>query len=151
MSLVPTLCGECWRVQLATLQQAQAGSIACNACGAELRVVPGRSFPEAERAAFEELSAIVVEGNVTPMEARSYATQLEHALWSGAYKPLLVQLSMRLPGLLPLEVAAGKNSGAQRGILSRLKAILDALGSARRVSAEYPIVEEPRAPRSGRG
>lgn len=149
MTYVPTLCLECWRVHLASLAQAQAGELSCRTCGAEARIVPGCTFPEVEREAVEELSEIVAEGNITPMEARSYAAELERALWSGAYRPLLATLSVRLPGLLPHEVAAGKNSGAQRRVLARLKTILDALGTARRASAEYRISAEPTSRRTG--
>jgi hypothetical protein len=124
--------------------------MACARCGADVRVVPGRSFPESERQAFEELSNIIVEGNVTPIEARGYAAHVEHVLWSGAYRALLAELSVRLPGFLPHEIAAGKNSDAQRNILSRLKAIFDALGSARGASSEHAIVAEPTSPRVAR-
>lgn len=150
MSFVPTLCGECWRVQLGGHEQVQKREFACKACGAEPRVVPGRSFCQADLEAFEELSDIVVEGGIVPMEARRFAVLLERALWSGAYKRLLTQLSVRLPGFLPHELAAGQNIGAQRRILSNLKTILDALATARRESAEYPIVAEPQVPRANR-
>lgn len=150
MSFVPTLCGECWRVQLAGQEQVQKREFTCKACGAEPRVVPGRSFCQADLEAFEELSDIVVEGGIVPLEARSYAVLLERALWSGSHKPLMNQLSVRLPGFLPHELAAGQNAGAQRKILSNLKTILDALATARRESAEYPIVAEPKAPRASR-
>ncbi|RYZ07648.1 MAG: hypothetical protein EOO73_11775 [Myxococcales bacterium] len=148
--LMPTICSECWRVQLASPAEVQGGAFACTACGADVRVVPGRSFPDSERAAFEELSSIVAEGSVTPMEARSYASHASHVLESGAYRALLAELSVRLPGLLPHEVAAGKNSAAQHNVVSRLKAIFDALGSARGASSEYAIVAEPTSPRVAR-
>lgn len=109
--------------------------------------MPGCSSAAPDVEVFEELSAIVAEGNVTPMEAQGFARELERALWSGAYNHLLETLSVRLPGFLPHQVAAGKNSGAQRRVLAKLKTIFDALATARRGSAEYPIVAEPRARR----
>lgn len=147
MSYVPTLCMDCWRVHLVSLALAQAGSVECATCGADARIVPGCSFAAAEVEAFEELSSIVAEGHLTPMEAQSYGQELEHALWSGAYNPLMESLSVRMPGLLPHQVAAGKNSGAQRRILSKLKTILEALATARRSSAEYSLVPDASLPR----
>jgi hypothetical protein len=150
MSFVPTLCLECSRVHLASLATAQAGRVACRTCGADARVVPGCSFPAADREAFEELSAIVAEGSLTPVEAQGFSVQVERALWSGSYSSLLEAFSVRLPGLLPLQMAAGKNSGAQRRILTKLKTVLEALGTARRRSAEYAIALAPTLPRVNR-
>ncbi|RYZ07528.1 MAG: hypothetical protein EOO73_11125 [Myxococcales bacterium] len=137
-------------MHLASIAQAQAGEIACKSCGAEARIVPGCSFPEAEKEAFEELSGIVAEGSITPTEGRSLAVEIERALGSGSYRSLLATLSVRLPGLLPHEVAAGKNAGAQRRILAKLKTVFEALGTARRVSAEYPILADSPSRRAGR-
>lgn len=151
MSYVPTLCQACWRVHLATTAAAHGGETACKTCGAESRVVPGCSYGEAEHDAFEELATIVAEGRMTPAEAQMYGLDAERALGSGAYTSLLEKLSVRLPGLLPHQVAAGKNSGAQRRILGKLKTILEALATARRQSAEYPIAGSPQPERqSGR-
>lgn len=150
MTYVPTLCVECWRVHLAPIAAAQTRETTCKTCGADSRVVPGRSFAESEREAFEELSAIVTEGSITPVEAAGYAVQVEHTLWSGSYRAMLGLLAVRLPGFLPHEIAAGKNSGAQRSILNHLKTVLDALATARRESAEYRIVADPSLPRAGR-
>jgi hypothetical protein len=136
---VPTLCEGCWRVQLASITAAQSRELACDTCGAESRVVPGCSYGEGERDAFEELATIVAEGRVTPTEAHAYGSETERALWSGSYGSLLEKLLVRLPGLLPHQVAAGKNAGAQRRILAKLKTILEALATARSHSAEYPI------------
>jgi hypothetical protein len=60
-------------------------------------------------------------------EAQALALEAERALWSGAYKPLLDRMCARMPGLVPIEVAAGKNSAAQRRALGMLKIILEAL------------------------
>jgi hypothetical protein len=151
MSFVPTLCLECWRVHLVSLVDARTTSeVACKTCGADACVVPGCSYGALDREAFEELSAIVAEGNLTPMEAQSHAMEVERGLWSGAYHDLLEGLCVRLPGLLPHQVAAGKNSGAQRRILLRLKTILEALATARRQSAAYPIIAAPAAPSAAR-
>ncbi|HEX2870911.1 MAG TPA: hypothetical protein VHP33_06640 [Polyangiaceae bacterium] len=142
MTFVPTLCVACCRVQLTSTSKATSGDLACSMCGGELRIVPGCSYVERDRDAFCDLSDIVAEGCVTPTEAGSLADQLERALWSGAYARALEQLAARMPGLLPLQVAAGRNSGAQRQVLALLKTILDAVATARRVSAAYPIVTD---------
>jgi hypothetical protein len=145
MSYVPTLCQGCWHVHLATVEAAQRGETPCATCGAETRVVPGCSYGEGEREAFQELAFIVAEGRVTPVEAQAYGVETEQALWSASYTSLLEKLSVRLPGLLPHQVAAGKNTGAQRRILSKLKTILEALATARSPSAEYPVAATPAA------
>jgi hypothetical protein len=141
MSFVPTLCLSCSRVHLASLATAQSRELICKTCGADARVVPGCSFPASEQESFEELSAIVAEGSLGPTEARGYGAQVERALYSGSPASILEVLSERLPGLLPHQVAVGRNSGAQRRILSKLKTILEAIGTARGQSAEYAIVQ----------
>lgn len=150
MTFVPTLCLSCSRVHLASLAAAQSRQLICNTCGADARVVPGCSYAVSERESFEELSAIVAEGSLVPTEARGYAGQVERALSSGSHALLLEVLSERLPGLLPHQVAVGRNSGAQRRVLSKLKTILEAIGTARGQSAEYAIAElNPSPQRTG--
>jgi hypothetical protein len=138
-------------VQLSPLAKATTDALECKLCGAELRVVPGCSYAERDREAFGDLSNIVAEGCVTTIEARSLAEQLERAMWSGAYSGILERLAVRLPGLLPLQVAVGKNYGAQRRVVSLLKTILDALATARRTSAAYPIASLPEQIKTQKG
>lgn len=137
---MPTLCVECWRVALLSLADAQRGALNCKSCGAEVRIVPGCSYGESDREDFQELSDIMVEAAVTPAEARGHGAAVQRALWSGAYAQLIETLCERLPGLVPLQAAAGKNSGAQRKILMKLQTIFEALATARRESAEYPAM-----------
>jgi hypothetical protein len=136
MSLVPALCLGCSRVLLVSLSQAQNRELACPSCGADARIAPSCSYPEADRAQFEELSEVVAEANMTRTEAASYADTIRHALWSGSYTRELERLCVRMPSLLPVQLAAGKNSGAQRRVLVKLQTILQALSSAARGSAE---------------
>lgn len=82
---------------------------------------------------------MVAEANTTRTEARGYADTVQHALWSGSYTRELERLCGRMPGLLPMQIAAGKNSGAQRRILVKLQTILQALASAPRGSEEYSL------------
>lgn len=151
MSLVPALCLSCSRVTLVSLSQAQSRELACPTCGADARVAPSCSYPESEREQFEELSDIVVEANVTRAEAHGYAETVQRALWSGSYTRELERLCARMPGLLPMQVAVGKNSGAQRRILMKLQTILQALAAAPRGSAEYPVVGDPTPHEAGKG
>lgn len=145
MSYVPTLCLQCRRVHLMSVAAAQSGDRACASCGARARIVPGCSFADAERETFEELSAIVAEGSVSALEARAHATALERALGSGSYGAALEKLSERLPGLLPSQVAAGRNASALRGMVMKLKTVLEALATAAHESGEYAITVEPTA------
>jgi hypothetical protein len=147
MPFVPTLCVACYRVQLVSLASAASGLLECRVCSEDLRVVPGCSYAERDCQAFCDLGDIVAEASVWPVEARSLAEQVERSLWSGAYAHILERLAARMPGLLPLQVAVGRNSGAQRRLLALLKTIMEALATARRTSALYSTVTAP--PRVG--
>jgi hypothetical protein len=149
MSFIPALCLSCSRVTLVLLADAQRSGLVCRACGADARVVPGCSFSIDDREQFEELSEIVWHAKITPMEAQSYAIEAERALWSGRYAPTLEKLTGRLLGLLPLHLAIGRNFEAQRRILIKLRTIFDALATARRGSAEYPITPNVTPARAG--
>jgi hypothetical protein len=130
------------RVLLVPLIAAQRGEPSCLSCEAQVRIVPGCSFSGEDKEQFEELSAIVADGNVQPAEAQRYADEVKRALWSGAYKQSIERLVDRWLGLLPMQVAAGKNSGAQRRILIKLQTIFDALASVRARSGEYSTVAD---------
>src|SRR4051812_8731384 len=116
MSFIPALCLSCSRVTLALLTEARRSGVICSACAADARIVPGCSFSIDDREQFEELSEIVWHAKITPMEAQSYATEAQRALWSGSYAPTLEKLTGHLLGLLPLHVAVGRNFEAQRRI-----------------------------------
>ncbi len=151
MSLVRALCLSCSRVLLVPIAQAQSRELNCPTCGADARVAPSCSYSESDREQFEELSDIVAEAKVTRSEARNSAETVQHALWSSSYTRELERLCVRMPGLLPMQVAAGTNAGAQRRILVKLQTILQALGAAPRGSAEYPIVTDPTQIRVSKG
>lgn len=151
MSFVPAICLACARVALVSLTDAARGELACKACTADLRVVPGCSFAAADRDDFAELCEVVAEANTTRSEAQAYATGVQHALWSGNYTSITERLSGRLVGLVPLQTAVGKSSAAQRRMLLMLKTILEALSTARSGSAEYAIFGAPEHARANRG
>jgi hypothetical protein len=140
MSLVPALCLSCSRVMLIQFADAQGAPPTCKACGGDARIVPGCSYAEADREQFEELSDILAEAHITPMEAQRYAVEARRALWSGAYAQQLERLTVRVLGLLPLHLAVGKNESAQRRIMHKLQTIFEAVATVRGGSAEYPIV-----------
>ena len=139
MSLVPALCLSCSRVMLVSFADAQSGAPTCKACGGEARVVPGSSYAEADRDQFEELSDILAEARLTPLEAQTYAAEARRARWSGAYTQQLERLTVRLLGLLPLHLATGKNSAAQGRMMHKLQTIFEALATACGGRAEYDI------------
>jgi hypothetical protein len=150
MSFVPALCLSCSRVMLIPFADAQSATPTCKACGGDARIVPGCSYAEADREQFEELSEILAEAHVTPREAQSYAAEARRSLWSGAYAQQLERLTVRLLGLLPLHLAAGKNYDAQRRIMHKLQTIFEALATARAGSAEYPIATSVTAVRTAK-
>lgn len=143
MSFFPTLCVGCWRVQLAALADAREGNLTCVTCAAPCRVVPGRSYGAEDRVSFAELSGIVSEGKLTLGEARGYAAEADRALGAGIHAPLLERLSVRIPGLMPHQIAAGRNSVAQRSVLVTIKTVLDALATVTRQNAEYSTRSGP--------
>jgi hypothetical protein len=134
-----------------SLSQAQSRELTCPSCGADARVAPSCSYPESDREQFEELSEVVAEATITRTEAHGYSDTVQHALWSGSYTRELERLCVRMPGLLPMQIAAGKNSGAQRRVLVKLQTILQALAAAPRGSAEYPLVSDPTLRQAGKG
>ena len=109
-------------------------ALACQLCRAPARVVPGCAYTAQDRVQFDELCEIVAEVHLTPAQGQQLAQETERALWSGAFNPSLEELAGHTPGLVPMQSAAGKNSAAQRRVLSQLKTILQALATARRDS-----------------
>jgi hypothetical protein len=135
VSLMPTLCPSCRRVHLAVAPAAHSELSTCRICGGDTRLVPGCSFAATDRDLFEELSYIVEQGGITTTEAEAFGLEAQRALWSGAYNQLIERLASRLAGLLPIQVAIGKNSGGQRRLLAMLRVIFDALSTLRTTPA----------------
>ncbi|RYZ06107.1 MAG: hypothetical protein EOO73_16995 [Myxococcales bacterium] len=150
MTLLPGLCVECARVQLVPIDEARVRSCSCEKCGAPVRVVPGCSYAESEREHFRELCDIVGEAHVSAAEASSLAQELERATWKGSYLRLFDTLTARLPGLVPLQVSAGRNPAAQQRVLEMLRNVLEAAASACHASSQYPVVADPTVPHSRR-
>jgi hypothetical protein len=148
MTFAPGLCTDCARVQLVPLAREQDGGNGCAYCGAHVRVVPACSYGQSDRERFRELSEIVAEAGVSPAEALVLAHELARATWSGSYASLLETLTERMPGLVPMQVAAGGSALAQKRLLAMLKTVLDALATARRLSSTYSIVADPSESRA---
>lgn len=136
---------------LVSVTEAQRDPLTCQACGADAGVVPGCSFAAADREAFQELSDIVGGANLSPAEAQKYAADARRALSSGEHAQQLEKTMARVLGLLPLVVATGKSLSAQRRILLKLQTIFEALSTARRRSAEYPVVSDAAPARADKG
>lgn len=137
-------------MQLVGLAAAQTDALTCKLCGADVRVVPGCTYGAEERAQFEELCEVVAEVQLTTVQAQQLAQEAERALWSGAFTRALEKLASHMPGLVPMQSAAGTNWDAQHRILMRLKPILEALSTTSRVSAEYSIGTDPSRRGAGR-
>jgi hypothetical protein len=56
-----------------------------------------------------------------------------------------------MPGLVAAQTAAGRNPDAQRRLMAMLKTILEALATANRGSAEYPVVGAVMLGKKGTG
>lgn len=140
MTFIPAVCVSCLDVTLVPLASAGRGELSCRRCRADARIAPSCTFAEGDQEQFSELSCIVGEAKVCHSEARVYAEVAQHALWSGNYARQLERLCGRMPGLLPMQIAAGQNPAAQRGILVKLRSILQTLATVPRGSAEYSLV-----------
>jgi hypothetical protein len=132
MALLTTFCSSCAQVALTDQRYLLNGRLPCLACGANLRVAPGCSFGEDERELFDELKQVVAERTIKLGEAKSVASQIADVVRSGTDHGLLEQLTTRLPGLVPIQVAAGTNRQARQRALKLLRAILEAMALAER-------------------
>lgn len=131
MAFLPASCVECQQVFLFDEREASFGSLACAACGGEARIVPGCSFGAADREVFHDLSQVVRESTIMPGDAGMMADELGAALRAGAGRGLLERLTVRLPGLVPMQTALGANVDAQRRALVILRSILEGLAMKR--------------------
>jgi hypothetical protein len=134
MPLLTAFCGPCAQVVLTGQEKMQHGRLACPACGTNLRVAPGCSFGEEDRVLFDELKQVVAERTVDAGQAASMASHIAGVLGSGTDHDLLESLTTRLPGLVPIQIAAGANRRARQRALRLLRAILEAMALAERAT-----------------
>ena len=99
-----------------------------------VRVVPGCAFTARDAEFFHELSEIIAEGALTSLEAQAFALEVQRTLGASIHTKLLDSLVRRLPGLLPVQAAVGKNPVAQRRALIIMRTVLDALATVHRPS-----------------
>ena len=126
MALLAAFCGNCAQVTLLEQSRLLNDRLPCATCGGPLRVAPSCSFSERDRGLFEDLKQIVHESRFDAADARSTALRIATVLRAGADYALLEQLTARLPGLLPIQTAAGSNQQASQRVLRLLRAILEA-------------------------
>lgn len=132
MALLTTFCGECRQVALSDQQHLLNGRLPCPLCGANLRVLPGCSFGENDRPLFDDLKQVVAESHIVGEEARRMAAQIAGALAAGGEAGLLERLTVRLPGLLPIQTTAALHRPERQRALKILRAILEATASVER-------------------
>lgn len=94
---------------------------------------------------FSELSQVVAEGRIAPVEAGRLAVELERALLAKTYGHFFELLSTRLPGLTPIQLMFGRSPPAQHRAFIMLKTILDALALASRSGTMSKIGPEADA------
>lgn len=126
MAFLTTFCDGCQRPRLLDDRQAQSGRLACPECGSPAHVIPGCSFHADDQALFNDLCQIVSEGGLSPAESRTLSRCVDDALRTGSSARLVMELTQRLPGLIPLQAGTGANQSANRRLLLLLRAILDA-------------------------
>lgn len=123
-----TVCPSCCRVALTLTKE--AASCVCVGCAARTRVVPSCGYASPDQELFAELSEIVAEGGVSPLEAGRISFQVDRALETDSFELVLDTLSSRLPALTPIQLLVARNRGAQRRALRMVRTILDALATA---------------------
>jgi hypothetical protein len=129
MALLTTFCQRCARIALADERGAEQGRLACSSCGASVAILPGCSFTHDDASLFDDLLQVVVEANLTPDLIRQIAFEVAQTLRArGDTGPLLERLTVPLPGLVPLQIATGRNETARRQALRVLRAVLEAKG-----------------------
>ncbi len=135
MALLTTFCEECDWLGLEEEARLRQAGFSCRQCHGRAGVVPGVSFAAADQALFEDLQRVVAERTIPPPEAKSLAGDIASVLRTGADSTLLERLTSRLPGLLPIQIAAGANPSARKRALMLLRAIFEAKALKRRETA----------------
>src|SRR5687767_9073164 len=134
MAFLTTFCEECQRPALLDEQKASDARLVCPQCGGAAQVIPGCSFNADDCALFNDLCQVVSEGKLSAPECRSLSRAVDQALRTGSPGRLLVELTERLPGLIPTQVGAGNNASANRRTLLLLRSLLDATARNRRTT-----------------
>jgi hypothetical protein len=139
MAFLTTSCDACQWPKLLDDRQARSGRLTCPECGSPAHVIPGCSFHADDQALFNDLCQIVHEGGLSPAESRALSRCVDDALRTGSSTRLVMELTQRLPGLIPLQAGTGAKQSANRRLLLLLRAILDA--GARGRSTPPPALE----------
>lgn len=128
MALFTTFCKECRAVALMDEHGADRGRLACPRCGSRVAIVPGCSFTSDEQELFDDLVQVVREGALPSGTPRQLASELAQTLRAGTdTASLLERLTVPLPGLVPIQTAAGRNESARRRVLRLMRAVLEAV------------------------
>ena len=126
MALLTTVCSACGCIGLTRADDAAQGALACSVCKSPLQIVPGCMLHADEQGLFNDLVPVVAESAMAPIDALALGRRIGTSLRAGGYHGLLESLTMRLPGLLPFQVTAGRNLPANQRVLKVLRAILEA-------------------------
>jgi hypothetical protein len=111
-------------------------------CQGTGRITPSCGYGTADLGLFAELSEIVADGRIGPLEAARLSFQVEHSLTTHSFGPFFEALSSRLPGLTPIQLHIARNRNAQRRALLMFRSIFDALTTALG-SGTMPAVRAP--------
>jgi hypothetical protein len=140
------LCTGCSRVSLIPEEDAHGTLPACSSCKGTCRVTPSSAYATADLGLFAELSEIVAEGAITPLEAARLSLQVERSLATQSFEPFFETLSGRLPGLTPIQLHVARNRHAQQRALWMFRSIFDALATHIR-SGSMPAFGTPGTPK----
>lgn len=126
MAFLTTFCDGCQRPALLDERQTQSGRLSCPQCGGHAQIIPGCNFNADDRSLFGDLCQVVGEAALSPSECRNLSRSVNDALRTGSATRLVLELTERLPGLIPMQAGTGSNHSANRRVLLLLRAILDA-------------------------
>lgn len=80
---------------------------------------------------FAELSEIVAEGGINPLEAARLSFQVEQCITRQSFEAFFETLSTRLPGLTPIQLHIARNRTAQQRALQLFRKYLRRAGHQR--------------------
>jgi hypothetical protein len=129
MDYLPTCCEACGQVALRPETESNGGDFVCASCSGAAHIVPGCNYAEDDVALFSELSQIVSEAAIPPLQAEQMSLDAHNACALGLEREALARLGARLPLLTqtPLIFHAQR----QRKNLLMLATILEAAAVTR--------------------
>jgi hypothetical protein len=137
------LCTSCSRVSLTPADEVRSNLCVCTFCGGKGRITPSCGYATADLGLFAELTEVVADGAISPLEADQLSFQVERSLATQSFEPFFETLSSRLPGFTTIQLHVARNRNAQQRALMMFRSVFDALATRAR-SGTLPALASPR-------